>query len=156
MKKIFTVLIILAGIVCAPVANAHDKDKHGKSREEMRRELREYKLNFLAEEMDLDEAAKAKFAEIFEENFDAQSQLFRESHKAKKELDAKKNPTDEDYNAYQKVQNSVKQREQALDARYRDKLSKVLNSKQMYKLQQGEEKFRAKMQEMKAKRKKNK
>ncbi len=130
---------------------AQNKSHDGKSHAEMRRELREYKLKFLSQEMELDDATKAKFAEVFEDNFEAQCKLFREQHKAKKELDAKAKPSDADYEAYQKVQSSVKQREQALDSQYRAKLEKILNPKQMYKLQQGEEKFREKMQELRAK-----
>ena len=154
MKRLLAIVMLIAVALGTTALYAQDKKKHGgKSHAEMRKEMRDYKLKFLLQEMDLkdDSDTKAKFSELFIEHFETQGKLFKEKRQAKKALEAKSNPSDADYQAYQKVEKSVKEREQAADRQYRGNLEKILSPKQRYKLQQAEDKFRDKMQEMRAK-----
>lgn len=152
MNRLLAIVMLIAVALGSSALYAQDKKKHGgKSHAEMRKEMRDYKLKFLLQEMELNEETQAKFSELFKEHFEAQGKLFREKRQAKKALEVKSEPTDADYQAYQKVEKSVKEREQAIDQQYRNNLDKILSPKQRYKLQQAEDEFRAKMHEMRAK-----
>lgn len=119
----------------------------------MRKELREYKLKFLVQEADLKGEVKDGFSKAFNEHFEAQGKLFKEMRRAKKSLESKSVPTEADYAEYQKTEKSIKARQKAADDKYRASLEKILSPSQLFKLQSAEDKFREKMQEMKAKRK---
>lgn len=153
MKKVLSVLILfLLAFSAVSVQAQNQKQDNKKSHSQMRKELQEYKLKFLTDELGLQGGAKSQFAEAFNENFETQSKLFREKRQAKKTLQGKENPTENDYAEFQKVEKNVKAREQEADKQYRAKLDKILTPSQIFKLQQAEDKFRDKMQAMKAKR----
>lgn len=146
---IFSLIIIaLAG------SDLQAQEKKGeKHRHEMRREMQEYKMKFLAKEMGISGEKQAKFFEAYIAFAKTQDALFEEMRQARHALENKSNPTDADYEAFRKTQNSVKERETAADTEYRKSLDKILTPRETYLLQEGENKFRDKMQELKAKHK---
>lgn len=152
MRRLLLIFSIILLSISGTNLQAQDK-KGDKPRHEMRREMQEYKMKFLAKEMGISGEKQAKFFEAYIAFAKTQDALFEEMRKARNTLERKSNPADADYESFRKTQNSVKDRETAADAEYRKALDKILTPRETFLLQEGENKFREKMQELKAKHK---
>lgn len=140
------VLLVLAGLM--PVM-AQTK---GKSRAEMRREVREFKLKFLAQEMELKEEQQKKFFELYNQMDDEKVSLFKETRALEKKLQDG-NATDAEYESVSKAITEAKEKDAEIDRRYDEKFSTFLSPKQIFKMKAAEDKFRNKMHEMRHKHK---
>lgn len=154
MKKAIRLLILLVAVAFPSIAGAQAKCPHNCSKGEMRKEMQEYKMKFLAQEMGITGEKQKRFFDAYTAFAQSQDKIFSERMTAKKRLEQKDNPTDADYAAFRNLQNSLKQKEAAADAHYRAVLDKILTPKEIYLLEEGEHKFRQKMHELKAKRRK--
>lgn len=141
MRKFYIILLL---VICAAVpAVAQEK---GHLTPEQRKEFREYKMKFLAQEMEIKDDTKSKF-------FDLYNQLSDERHKIRHEIKdinrrIKDNTaTEADYSRL----NKLKDQEAELDKKYDAKFETFLSGKEIFKMKQAENKFRQKLQEMKKK-----
>lgn len=139
-------------MTCGSAFAQKNKDK---SREEMRKELREFKIKFMAQEMDLKEDQQKQFIEVYGKMSDERMQLFEKTkrleHKIKKEGDA----SEEEYAKVSKALTEAKEKDTEIEKRYDAEFSKFLSSKQIFLMKSAEEKFRQKMSEMRHKNKSN-
>lgn len=156
MKRLLFLISILV-MSCTLTISAQTKKHNGdKSRKEMRQEMEEFKRKFFAQEMELTGEARDKFYEIDKKHSEAVGKCFHEKRAAEKKLKAIAQPTDNDYATYQKTIEAVKVRQEAADKEFDAECKKILSPKQQFKLKEAQEKFRAKMQELKAKKKNRK
>ena len=81
-------------------------------------------------------------------------QVFREVRKAERELKHKKNPTEADYEAVSRLQTAAKEKDADIDRAYDAKFATFLSQRQIFKMKEAEDKFRARMNEMKQKKSK--
>lgn len=146
MKK-YLFFLLLGLFVCLPMMA---QEKRGISPEK-RKEFREYKMKFLAQEMGLKDDTRKKFFELYNELSDERVDIRFEIHDINKKI--KENiATDADYATL----NRLKEQEAAITKKYDAKFASFLTSKEIFKMKQAEEVFRKKLHEMSAKKHKHK
>lgn len=145
MKKILLLFIALFGMVFLSYASDGPKD----SGQDMKKELQEYKIKYLAQEMDLKEDQKEKFVKVYSQFCDERRQIFRSIRSLEKSLND--NSTDEDYKNVTEKINNLKLKNSQVEKEYDGKFAEFLSAKQIYKLKEAEAAFWKKMHEMKRK-----
>ncbi|MDE7437491.1 MAG: hypothetical protein K2M93_03315 [Muribaculaceae bacterium] len=150
-----TVILLVVAIVACGSAYAQKSGK-GKSREEMRKELREFKLKFIAQEMDLKEDQQKQFAEVYCKMEDERMKLFEQTRGIERKLKKEGEVSDEEYVRLNKTLTETKEKDAEIEKRYDGEFSKFLSGKQIFKMKSAEDKFRQKMAEMRHKKKSKK
>lgn len=147
--KLRYILFSLCLILLSPAALFAQDRKGGKSHQEMRRQMQEYKMKFLAQEMGLSGEKQSRFFSAYKTYAESRDRSLCKLRKARKSLQSNPNPTDADYESFRQQQNDVRKAENAADTEFRAALEKILTPKEIFLLQEGERKFRDKMQDMK-------
>ena len=141
MKKIVLLLVLALSL---PMVAQEKCDKlkfeHHKSRAEWFSQMREKKLVFLVNAMDLTETEKAAFAVLFEKNETETGECYREMRSAKRFMS--ENPTEEEYKNAVKVVRIQMLKIAELRAEYLESLEKILPAKKIYKLYEAEEAYK--------------
>lgn len=154
MPRKIVVLLIAAIMACGSVYA--QKPGKGKNRAEMRKELREFKMKFIAQEMDLKEDQQKQFTEVYGRMHDERMKLFEQTRGLERKLKKEGEVSDEEYAQLNKSLTEAKEKDAEIEKRYDAEFSKFLNSKQIFKMKSAEEKFRQKMTEMRHKNKSKK
>lgn len=149
MRK-FTILLLILVSALVP-AFAQKKDKDHKS---MHKEIMEFKIKFLAQEMELKADQQKKFSELYASMSKEKFAVFKEIRDLKDKLSDK--ATDAEYEAYSKGLTEAKEKEAEIEKKYDAKFSEFLTQRQIFKMKEGEEKFREKMHEMRGKKQRGK
>lgn len=139
-------LVAVAGVTAVSAQNSGKKD-----REKMMKELQEFKLKFLAQEMDLKEDQQAKFFELYNEMCEKRRECMSEAVKLERKVKKNKDASESDYQAAAEAMNKAKAEDLAIEKQYDEKFAKFLSPKQIYKLKAAEGEFRKKMTEMRHK-----
>lgn len=151
MKKIFLFVLLLSAGIGVMAA----QDKEDGKREKMFREVQEFKMKYLAQEMDLSELQKKKFFEVYEEMEQSKRNCYKEATQADRKLKKDKEATEADYQqvtaAYTKANSEWANQEK----QFNEKFSEFLSQKQIYKMKEAENSFKAKLDEMRHSRKKD-
>lgn len=150
MKKIFTLLILLISGISILSAHGDDPVK----REKMFREVQEFKMKYLAQEMELTELQKKKFFELYEEEMESKKECYKEAVVMDRRLKEDKNASEEDYQQVRNAFSTANENWAQIEKQYDEKYSEFLSQKQIYKMHEAETSFRAKFEEMKHSRKK--
>lgn len=125
-------------------------------RREMRREMREFKIKFLAQEMDLKDTQKKQFSEVYGRMSEEKHKIFHETRQLERKLDSGKGATEEEYAEVSRAITEAKARDAAVEKKYDTEFAKFLSPKQIYQMKQAEEKFRRRMDEMRKEKKRHK
>lgn len=149
MKKIVYMLIMTL-LACILPGYAQDKPK--KSRAEMHKEMVEFKTKYIAQEMELTDEQKEKFAPLYEQMDRERWQLFRETRALEKKLKNDKTATDADYEAAVKAVNEAKEKGAEIEKNYNERFKKFLSAKQLYKMKEAEDAFNQRMMKMRMER----
>jgi len=147
------VIIALTVVFGAGVVCAQDRKK-GKTREEMRKELREFKMKFIAQEIDLKEEQQKQFFELYDRMSEERMKVFEETRRLQRKVKRDAKASDEDYAAVSRAITEAKEKDAAIEKRYDAEFSTILSSKQIFKMKGAEEKFMRKMREMRHKKRK--
>lgn len=141
--KVKLLFLIMTLLLAAP-AFAQNSGAH-KSRDERKKEMMEFKLKFLADEIVLKEDQKKKFDETYAQMEKERRAIFKKMENADKLIKDKANATDSDYE--HAVSEKAKAREDMMqiEKKYEEKFATFLTSKQMYKLKEAEDKFKETM-----------
>lgn len=146
MRKIYLILILSAMCILPAFSQ-----KHGKSdREAMRKEVMDFKLKFLAQEMELKKDQQKKFFELYTQMSEEKHGIFKETRAMEKRLE-KNGGTDAEYEAMTRSLTKAKEKDAEIDKKYDDKFSEFLSPKQIFKMKSAEDKFRKKIQQMRHK-----
>lgn len=146
-RQLMTLAVILVGSM-AFGAFAQGKCPGRRPDPKMWKEIQEYKMKFLAQEMDLPKDKQQKFFDLYSEMSEKKRKLFDDVKCCEMALEKDENASDKDYeDAFRKL-TAAKEKDAALEKEYDKKFSKILTSRQIYKMKQGEEKFRRKMARM--------
>lgn len=124
------------------------------SREEMRKEILDFKIKFLAQEMKLNDEQQKKFSALYREMSEEKHEIFHKVHALKKNL--KEGASDEAYEAYTKASTESKEQEADIVKKYDLRFSEFLSPKQLYEMKVAEDQFNRKMQEMRGKKQRKK
>ncbi|MDE6787411.1 MAG: hypothetical protein K2J46_10290 [Muribaculaceae bacterium] len=145
MKK--HLLLFLITFLTLPCAMAQDK----KDRAKMMEELQQFKLDYLAKEMQLSEKEKAEFVPLYKEYDKERRQAGSEAWKFERELKKKNNASEADYKKLSELQQAARAKDNEIVKKYDSKFESTLSAKQIYTMHQAEEKFFEKMKEMRKK-----
>lgn len=146
-KHLLILLTLIIGMALPSFAHKHD----GKKGEDMMKELREFKVKFIAQEIDLKDDQKARFIELYNEECDKRVEAMREAWKMERELKNNKNATEADYQAVTDAMNKAKAKDAEIEKFYDEKFAQFLSQKQIFKMKEAENEFRKKMAEMRHK-----
>ena len=144
MKYLYTLLILLF----LPLAVSAQK-----SRAEMGREIQEFKLRFLAQEMELKPDQQAKFVEVYTRMSNEKRKAFEAAIALEKRVKQNKNATAEEFQQASDAMAKAKIAEGKIDQKYDAEFKKFLTPKQIYQMKEAEQQFRAKMKELRHKKK---
>ena len=155
MKKLCFLLLILISIPFDGFGHQVDGD-NGK-KEKMFREMREFKMKYLAQEMDLSENQKQRFFELYDEMSKNRDVCFKNVRELEKKLRKEgKNASEEDYQQVTEALNKANIESAEIEKSYNEKFAEFLTQKQIYKLKEAEKNFRERLEEMRHNRKKEK
>lgn len=146
MKKayfIFIMLILAVGGVSAQ--NQESRKEHG---EKMRKELDEFKMKFVAQEIELRDDQRKQFVELYSRMQQERGKLFAETRRLERQLKKNKNAGESEYASVSKAVTEAREKDARIEKKYDEQFAKFLTSKQIYKMKTAEEKFRKKIEEM--------
>lgn len=127
-----------------------------KSHNEMRREVMEFKLKYIAQEIDLKENQQKQFFDLYKQMTAEKVKVFKETKDLERKLTADGNASEADYEAVTKAITSAKEKDAAIEKKYDEKFAEFLSPRQVFKMKAAEENFRQKMHEMRHKKRKHK
>lgn len=133
---------------CRPQGKGGDGKCH-KDKKEMIKEIREFKVEFLAKEMELTAAQKKKFAEVYAERMEELHTYMEKSHALEKRMKSDKNISEEEYAKAIATLDEYRDKCQEIEKRNDAKLKTFLSQKQMFRMRDAERKFRDTMHKMK-------
>lgn len=120
------------------------------------KELREFKIKYLIQEMNLPADKQAEFIKVYTQYDNERTNLFREIYRKAKSIRKTADPGDAEYLSAAENMATAKQREGAIEHKYFNKFKTILSPKQLYTLKRSEQKFDRKLGEMRPKRQKGK
>ena len=148
-KHLLLILTLLLGCSSYSFAQKHNGKKGG---DDMRRELREFKIKFIAQEIDLKEDQKSAFVDLYNEMSDKRNEVMRDAWKMERALKNNKDATEADYQAVTDAMTKAKAKDAEIEKSYDDRFAKILSQKQIFKMKEAEMEFRKKIDEMRQKR----
>lgn len=151
MKRL--VLLLLVAVAGFSAMHADDNDK--KKREQMMREVQEFKIKFIAQEIELTDAQKERFVQLYNEMSEKRNACMSSAMKLERKVRHDKNATDADYQKASEAMSKARAEDLAIEKEYDKKFEQFLSSKQIFKMKNAENKFRDKMQQMRQKHKQN-
>lgn len=151
MKKFLLFLIFLISAVTISWAQEEDQAH----REKIYREVQEFKMQYLAKEMDLSDEQKEKFFELYEQMTQEKQEIYRDAYQLNKNLKKDKDATDEDYRQASEALAQANTQWNEVEKQYNEKFSEFLSQKQLFKLREAENNFKARLDEMRHSRKKD-
>lgn len=150
MRKFTLLMLLMLAAIVPALAQQKGKDKGA-----MRREVHEFKLKFLAQEMELREDQQKKFFDLYNRMTDEKVKVFKETKALEKKLNDSADASDADYEAVSRAITAAKEKDADIDKRYDEKFKQFLSAKQIFRMKGAEEKFRQKMHEMRHSKKKD-
>ncbi len=147
MRKIY--ILLLALIFALPAFS--QKSQSREKREDMRREMHEFKMKFIAQEIELQESQQKRFSRSMTVCGAERGKLFKATRGIEKRL-REGNPSEQEYTEACRAMTEAKEKDAEIEKKYDAIFSEFLTSKQVYKMKDAEEKFRNKMHEMRHKR----
>ncbi|MDE6755359.1 MAG: hypothetical protein K2J82_12220 [Muribaculaceae bacterium] len=144
-------ILLLSVIVLLSAFSASADGDKKKSKQEMFKEILEFKMKYLAQEMDLKGDQRQKFFDLYSEMTQRKNQCWKNARHMEKKLRKNDNPSEADYQAVTDAMNKAKAEDATIENEYSDKFSSFLTQKQIFKMKEAEDSFRKKMEEMRRK-----
>lgn len=142
---------LLLSLICFFSVFAASADNDKEKRIQMFKEIQEFKMKYLAKEMGLDDAQKQKFFELYDEMTAKKQECMKNARKLERQLKKLEKPTEADYQAATQAMTKARAEDAAIEKAYAEKFSTFLTQKQIFKMKEGEESFRKKLEEMRQK-----
>lgn len=142
-------IFALIFLACAGQGYAqHHRGEKGKSRTEMRKEFEEFKIKFIANEIDLKEDQKERFVEVYTQMNNERIKVFEQTRALERKIKKNPNATDADYAAVSKAITEAREKDADIEKKYDAVFATFLTNKQIFKIKAAEDQFRRKMHEM--------
>lgn len=106
------------------------------------KQLMEYKLKFLAQEMDLKPDQQQRFVDLYTRMTAEKRAIYEDAIEMERRVKNNAKATAEDYNRATEAMSAAKIKEGQIDQKYEKEFLKFLTPKQLYKMKQAEEEFR--------------
>lgn len=140
--------LLLITLMILGITTVFAQEKNGEDRKRMHKEFMEFKMNYLAKEMELRDDQKQQFFSLYEEMSAKRRDCMREAFRLERKVKKQKDATESDYQAVTDAFKKARAEDMAIEDEYAAKFSKILSSKQMYKMKEAEDSFRQKMERM--------
>lgn len=147
MKKYL--LLLLLAVIALPAAFAQDGNKDDRAK--MMEELQQFKIDFLAKEMQLSDKEKAEFIPLYKEYDEQRRKAGAEAWKFERQLKKNKDASEADYRKLAELQQKAREKDNEIVKKFDKRFESFLSAKQIYQMHQGEERFLEKMKEMRKK-----
>lgn len=152
MKKI----ILLIAVLISGISFSFAQDEEPGRRDKMFREVQEFKMKYLAQEMDLSDVQKKKFFELYEEMTKSRQECYKDAISLDRKLkSAPEEAKEEEYEQVTEAFSKANSEWSVIENQYNEKFAEFLTPKQIYKMREAENNFRAKLDEMRHSRKKD-
>ena len=138
-------ILVMLAVAMVP---AYGQKQEGKSREEMRKEIQEFKIKYLAQEMELTDAQREQFAPLYDRMCTERWKLFQNARQLERKVKRNKEATEADYQAAAKAMTEAREKDADLMKSYDAQFSKFLSAKQMFKMKEAEQEFDKRMRKM--------
>lgn len=138
-------LLLFTLTLFMPCAMAEPKDE---PTAEMLKELREFKIKYLIQKIDLPADKQAEFTKVYTQYENEKAALFRDLHQRFKSMRKNLNPSEAEYMVTAESMATAKSREGELEKQYFNKFKTILSAKQLYLMKKAEQKFDRKLGEM--------
>lgn len=142
MTKFYLIILALVATVLPAFSQEKDSGKQQK--------FLEYKLRYLAQEMELQDDQKDRFFTIYIEESDKIRDAYKEARSLERKIKEEAEPSEEDYKKLREAQQKAADEQAEIEKEYDAKYSEFLTQKQMFQMKEAETKFRDKMQQMRA------
>ena len=149
------ILLILLTILFA-LPSFSQNSKTTADHESRRKEMMEFKLKFLADEMGLNDSQKKQFNELYIQMENERRTAHKKMKAAEKIIKVNKNASEADYDKASKDIAAAKAQMAQIEKNYDDKFSKFLTKKQLFKLREAEDKFKETVRKCRDKKKSEK
>lgn len=123
--------------------------------EKRMKEVQEYKMKCLAQEMELTEPQKKQFFEVYGEMIKARSQCYKDLRQKERKVKKDKDASESDYQQLAEAKEKANSEWLELEKKYNEKFSEFLSQKQIFKMGEAEAAFKARLNEMKKSRSKD-
>ncbi len=130
--------------------------KGGANHEQMRKELLDFKVEYLMQEIELSADRQSEFERIYRQMEAERHNLFKGIPAKVESVARKVDVSDAELINTADAMASLKQREGALEIKYYQQLKKILTPRQTFDLKRAEQKFNRKVMEMRGRRHKGK
>ena len=138
MKRIVTILIATLAITTMVMAQGNGRSKFATDMYQAKHEM-------IIEELGLTMNQQKQFMPLYEQMEREIYQVNRNARALANEVEKKKNPSDRDYEIAASALSNTRVREGEIEAKYFEKISKILSKKQLFQLKQAEGKFTREM-----------
>lgn len=151
-RRILT-LLLMAFVIAAVPAWAQKNEKKGGHKF---REMLEFKIKYLSQEMELKGDQQSKFVTLYTQMSNEIHEAMASAGKLKRKVEKDKNATDADYQRASQALSDAQAKVGQIEKKYQEKFKTFLSQKQLFKMKEAEEKYRAKLYEMRQESKKGK
>lgn len=151
MKKIYHIFLLTVMLTAGffPISAQGRSERRGG----MHKEICEFRMKFIAQEMDLPAEKQKQFFDLYQQMSDEKRAVFDETIKLERKVRNDAAATDADYQALQNAMTTAKERDAAIEKKYDEKFAAFLSQKQIYLMKKAEMKFHEKMRAMRKGRK---
>ena len=137
MKKIVVTLLFVLAITMSALAQ--------NGRTKFATDMYQAKHEMIIQELGLTMTQQKQFMPLYEQMEREIYQVNRNARALASEVEKKKNPSDQDYEAAASALSRTRIQEGEIEAKYFEKFSKILSKKQLFQLKQAEVKFAREM-----------
>ena len=113
MRKIY--ILLLALIFALPAFS--QKSQSREKREDMRREMHEFKMKFIAQEIELQESQQKRFFEVYDRMWAERGKLFKATRGIEKKL-REGNPSEQEYTEACRAMTEAKEKDAEIEKKY--------------------------------------
>lgn len=142
MQKVLLILILLIIPFCV---NAQRPNPQAE------KELLEYKIKYLSQEMDLKPNQQEKFVTLYTRMTNEKRKVYEQAIELSNKVKAGGGANSDEYSRATEAMNNAKIQEGKIDSKYDTEFRKFLTSKQIYTMKEAEAKFRSMLQELRQK-----
>lgn len=120
-------------------------------RGDVSKELQEYKIKYLAQEMDLKPDQQTKFVEVYTRMWNEKQKIFQTARNVERKVRSDNSASAADYQRANEAMSQAKIQEGQIDKKYDAEFKKFLTDKQIYKMKEAEKTFREKLKQLRNK-----
>lgn len=144
MRLFMAVAIAMAAMIPAVA------QERNHPRKEISKEVREFRIKYVAQEMELKEDQMEKFVDTYTALMEERKAASDEVRKLERKVGGRNNnnASEADYKALTDARNRAKAADAEITARYDKKFATFLTQKQIFKMKEAEDRFRERMAQM--------